>query len=184
MFDRVDGQQAVEGVIPKGVRQAVEIAENVGAAGRIPVDPDGSGLLVNPAADVQYSWSSRFARVGHSSRVSDVGPRWPLVTAGAGLRLPDNHTDLVHNGVMRTGSKTVRQSVSLPSNVAVQVRTLARTRRLSANRMLVELIENGIDAEKRKQQEFFDLAERFRAATDPEEVKRLGDRMGRMVFGV
>jgi hypothetical protein len=50
--------------------------------------------------------------------------------------------------------------------------------------MLVELIENGIDAEKRKQQEFFDLAERFRAATDPEEVKRLGDRMGRMVFGV
>jgi hypothetical protein len=104
------------------------------------------------------------------------GRRW--------VEAPDNHTDLVHNGVMRTGSKTVRQSVSLPSNVAVQVRTLARTRRLSANRMLVELIENGIDAEKRKQQEFFDLAERFRAATDPEEVKRLGDRMGRMVFGV
>ena len=35
-------------------------------------------------------------------------------------------------------------------------------RRLSANRMLLELIENGIEAEKRKQQEFFDLAERFR----------------------
>jgi len=27
--------------------------------------------------------------------------------------------------------------------------------------MLVELIENGIEAEKRKQQEFFKLAERF-----------------------
>jgi hypothetical protein len=49
--------------------------------------------------------------------------------------------------------------------------------------MLVELIENGMEAEKRKQQEFFDLAERFRAATDPDEVKRLGDQMGRMVFG-
>ena len=96
---------------------------------------------------------------------------------------PHNHTDLVHNGVMRPGNKVVRQSVSLPSNVATQVRTLAKTRRLSANRMLVELIENGIDAEKRKQQEFFDLAKRFRAATDPEEVKRLGDRMGRMIFG-
>ena len=60
---------------------------------------------------------------------------------------------------------------------------MARIRRLSANRMLVELIENGIEAEKQKQQEFFDLAERFRNATDPEEVKRLGDRMGRMVFG-
>jgi hypothetical protein len=49
--------------------------------------------------------------------------------------------------------------------------------------MLVELIENGIEAEKRKQLEFFDLAERFRNATDPEETKRLGDQMGRMVFG-
>jgi hypothetical protein len=49
--------------------------------------------------------------------------------------------------------------------------------------MLVELIENGIEAEKRKQQEFFDLAERFRAATDPKEVSRLGDQMGRMIFG-
>jgi len=60
---------------------------------------------------------------------------------------------------------------------------MAKTRRLSANRMLVELIENGIEAEKHRQQKFFDLAERFRSATDPEDVKRLGDRMGRMVFG-
>jgi hypothetical protein len=49
--------------------------------------------------------------------------------------------------------------------------------------MLLELIENGMEAEKRKQQEFFDLAARFRNATDPDEVKRLGDQMGRMVFG-
>ena len=84
---------------------------------------------------------------------------------------------------MRSANKAVRQSVSLPANVAVQVRTMAKTRRLSANRMLVELVENGIAAEKQKQQEFFDLAERFRNATDHEEVKRLGDQMGRMVFG-
>ena len=84
---------------------------------------------------------------------------------------------------MRTASKAVRLSVSLPANIAAQVRNLAKARRLSANRMLLELIEDGIEAEKRKQQEFFDLAERFRSATDPAEVKRLGDRMGRMVFG-
>jgi len=90
---------------------------------------------------------------------------------------------LVHTGDMRSANKTVRQSVSLPSNVAAQVRSMAKSRRLSANRMLVELLENGIEAEKRKQQEFFDLAERFRRATDPEEVKRLGDQLGRMVFG-
>lgn len=84
---------------------------------------------------------------------------------------------------MASQTKTVRQSVSLPATVASQVRSMAKGRRLSTNRVLVELIENGIAAEKKKQQEFLDLAERFRAATDPEEVKRLGDQLGRMVFG-
>jgi predicted DNA-binding ribbon-helix-helix protein len=92
-----------------------------------------------------------------------------------------NRTILVHTGVM--SNKTVRQSVSLPANVAAQVRNLARRRKLSSNRMLVELIENGIEGEKRKQQEFFRLAERFRNATNPAEAKRLGDELGRMVFG-
>ena len=94
---------------------------------------------------------------------------------------------LVQNAVqlrlMKNQLKSVRQSVSLPAKTAAQVRNLAKTRRLSSNRMLVELIENGIEAENRKQQEFFELAERFRNATDPEEAKRLGDALGRMVFG-
>jgi hypothetical protein len=84
---------------------------------------------------------------------------------------------------MRAEQKTVRQSVSLPVKVATQVRAMAKTRRLSATRMLVELIENGIETEKRKQQEFFDLAERFRDEKDPDAAKRLGDQLGRMVFG-
>ncbi len=84
---------------------------------------------------------------------------------------------------MRTTDKTVRQSVSLPAKVATQVRGMAKTRRLSANRMLLELIENGIEAEKRKQQEFFALAERFRSESDSEKAKRLGDQLGRMLFG-
>ena len=90
---------------------------------------------------------------------------------------------MVHNGAMKSANKTVRQSVSLPATTAAKVRSLAKTRRLSSNRMLVELIENGIEAEKRRQQEFFELAEKFRNATDPEETKRLGDKLGRMVFG-
>jgi hypothetical protein len=84
---------------------------------------------------------------------------------------------------MRVTSKTVRQSVTLPAPIAAKVRTLAKSRRLSANRVLLELIETGMEAETRKEQEFFSLAERFRSATDPEEIKRLGDEMGRMVFG-
>jgi len=84
---------------------------------------------------------------------------------------------------MKSQAKAVRQSISLPAKTAAQVRSLAKTRRVSSNRMLVELIENGIEAEKRKQQEFFALAEQFRSASDPKEAKRLGDALGRMVFG-
>jgi len=84
---------------------------------------------------------------------------------------------------MKSQDRAVRQSVSLPSKTAAQVRSLARTRKVSSNRMLVELIENGLEAEKRKQQEFFALAEQFRNAADPEEAKRLGDALGHMVFG-
>jgi metal-responsive CopG/Arc/MetJ family transcriptional regulator len=83
---------------------------------------------------------------------------------------------------MVTATK-VRQSVSLPAEIADEVRSMAQSRKVSSNRMLLELIENGIETEKRKQQEFFDLAERFRNATNPEEVKQLGEQMGRMVFG-
>jgi hypothetical protein len=84
---------------------------------------------------------------------------------------------------MRTANKTIRQSISLPAGVAARVRSMAKTRRLSANRMLVELIEDGMEAQARKQTQFFELAERFRSASDPQEAKRLGDELGRMVFG-
>jgi hypothetical protein len=84
---------------------------------------------------------------------------------------------------MRTSKKVVRQSVGLPADTARKVRSLAKKRRLSANRVIVQLVEEGIEAEKRKQREFYELAERFRAATDPKDVERLGDDLGRMVFG-
>jgi len=35
----------------------------------------------------------------------------------------------------------------------------------------------------RKEEAFFELAERFRGSNDSEEVKRLGDELGRFVFG-
>jgi predicted DNA-binding ribbon-helix-helix protein len=80
-------------------------------------------------------------------------------------------------------AKHVRRSVTLPPKIARQVETLARQRSLSDNRVLVELIEQGIEAQQQKEKAFFQLAERFRAASDPEQVKQLGDQLGRFVFG-
>jgi len=34
-----------------------------------------------------------------------------------------------------------------------------------------------------QEQALFELAERFRSSTDPDEVKKLGDELGRFVFG-
>jgi predicted transcriptional regulator len=79
--------------------------------------------------------------------------------------------------------KQVRRSVTLPDQVARQVQRIAKRRRLSDNRVLVELIEEGIEARRQKEKAFFDLAEKFRAADDPAQVKRMGDELGRFVFG-
>ncbi|MGA2271406.1 MAG: hypothetical protein ABSH44_23320 [Bryobacteraceae bacterium] len=84
---------------------------------------------------------------------------------------------------METSHKVIRQSVTMPANLASKVRRMAKSRRTSASRMLVELVEEGIELRKQKEEEFFNLAGRFRAATDPKDVERLGNEMGRMVFG-
>jgi hypothetical protein len=80
-------------------------------------------------------------------------------------------------------TKQVRRSITLPREVAKQVEAISKQRRLSDNRVLVELIEQGIQAEKEKEKVFFDLAQRFREAHDPKEVQQLGDQLGRFVFG-
>ena len=89
---------------------------------------------------------------------------------------------MVYSGDM-AASKHVRRSVSLPVQIARQVDSLAKRRRLSDNRVLVELIEEGIEARKRKEKAFLELAERFRSSKDPAEAKALGDELGRFVFG-
>lgn len=92
-------------------------------------------------------------------------------------------TILVHNGAMKAAERAIRQSVSLPPRLAKKVGNMARTRNLSKNRILLELIESGIHAQARKQEQFFALVESFRNEKDPEAANRLGEELGRMVFG-
>jgi len=80
-------------------------------------------------------------------------------------------------------TKQVRRSVTLPSQVDKQIEAIAKKGRLSGNRVLVELVELGLEARKQKEKAFFELAERFRESNDPKQVKQLGDELGRFVFG-
>ena len=79
--------------------------------------------------------------------------------------------------------KPVRQSVSLPPRVARRVKALAKTKRTSANRIVVDLIEAGLEAREREKNLFFDLADRLTRASDAAEQKRLKDELARMTFG-
>ena len=84
---------------------------------------------------------------------------------------------------MSTLEKPVRQSVSLPPRLARRVKSLARSSRTSANRILVELIESGLEAREQERKRFFDLTDRLASARDPQEQSRLKEELARMTFG-
>ena len=84
---------------------------------------------------------------------------------------------------MSTAEKLVRQSVSLPSRVASRVKSLARNSGTSANRVIVELIETGLEAREQEKKRFFDLTDRLVRSRYPEEQKRLKEDLARMAFG-
>ena len=84
---------------------------------------------------------------------------------------------------MSISEKLVRQSVSLPARVASRVKSLARNSGTSANRVIVELIQNGLEAREQEKKRFFDLADRLARSRDAEEQKRLKEDLARMTFG-
>jgi len=83
----------------------------------------------------------------------------------------------------QVAEKIVRQSISLPSGIARRVKTLAKRERTSANRVIVNLIETGLEAREREKREFFELAERLASAKSTTEQKRLKKELARMTFG-
>ena len=73
--------------------------------------------------------------------------------------------------------------MSLPSTVARRVQAIAKRRRTSANRVIVDLIESGLDAREQEKEQFFAIAERLATTSDPAEQKRLKEELARLTFG-
>ena len=84
---------------------------------------------------------------------------------------------------MAVTEKSVRQSVTLPARVARRVKSMAKTSRMSANRIIVELIEAGIGERQREKKRFIGLADRLARSRDPEEQARLKEALAIMTFG-
>ena len=78
---------------------------------------------------------------------------------------------------------SVRQSVSIPTGIARRVRALAKTRKTSANRVLVDLIEAGLQSKETEKERFFSLVSRLTQSRNAAERQRLKEELARMTFG-
>jgi predicted DNA-binding protein len=84
---------------------------------------------------------------------------------------------------MADTDKVVRQSISIPERIARRVRGLAKRQRTSANRVLVELIEAGLESKEAEKARFFALASQLSESRDAGERERLKQELARMTFG-
>jgi hypothetical protein len=94
--------------------------------------------------------------------------------------------DLVHNSAMASAAATKvshRQTVSLPAATARRAKALARAKGVSTSRLLARLVEEGLELERSRENRFLELAHKFRATADPAQARKLGEQLGRMVFG-
>jgi hypothetical protein len=90
---------------------------------------------------------------------------------------------MVYIGNMATTEKAVRQSVTLPSPIAKRVKAMARNRKVSSNRILVELVETGLRSKEEEKRKFFQLADRLSNSKDEKEQRELKVQLAKMTFG-
>lgn len=81
------------------------------------------------------------------------------------------------------GEDTIRRSISIPSETAEKIYAIAASRRISANRAIVDLLTDAIAAYDQRREEFLALADRFQKSKDPAESKKLREQLAKMTFG-
>jgi hypothetical protein len=79
--------------------------------------------------------------------------------------------------------RSVRQRVSIPTGIARRVRALAKGRKTSANRVLVDLIETGLQSKDAEKERFFALVSQLTESRDAAERQGLKEELAPMTFG-
>jgi hypothetical protein len=80
-------------------------------------------------------------------------------------------------------ARSVRQTVTLPAALAVDVRRVAQERRITVSRALVSLAERGIRAELEAKLELEAAYQNFVGAVEPEAKSIAGRSLIRAIFG-
>jgi EAL domain-containing protein (putative c-di-GMP-specific phosphodiesterase class I) len=76
-----------------------------------------------------------------------------------------------------------RQSRLIDKRVVRRIQALAKRQRSSASRVIVELIETGLEAREQERKQFLALADRLVRSSDVSEQRRLKEELARMTFG-
>lgn len=84
---------------------------------------------------------------------------------------------------MATTEKAVRQSISLTPPLAKRVKALAKSQKVSSNRILVDLVETGLRSKEEEKRKFLELADRLSKSTNVKEQQELKEQLARMTFG-
>jgi len=73
--------------------------------------------------------------------------------------------------------------VTIPAQLARQVRRVAKERKVTMSRALVTLAERGVEAEAAERAKLTAAYERFMAEGDPAEKSAVGEDLIRAIFG-
>jgi hypothetical protein len=98
---------------------------------------------------------------------------------------------LAHNGMVqgqrkspaRRTPRSVRQSVTIPAQLAREFRRVAKERSITMSRALVTLAEQGVEAEAAARTKLAATYEEFMATSDPAKKNEAGKELIQAIFG-
>ncbi len=80
-------------------------------------------------------------------------------------------------------AKPIRQSVTIPAPLAVEVRRVGKERHLTISRALVTLAERGVQAEREAKENLKAAYRRFLKEQEPSKKEEAGKDLIRAIFG-
>ncbi|SRR5260370_1655597 len=80
-------------------------------------------------------------------------------------------------------SMSVRQSVTIPAQLAIEVKRVAKKRHLTMSRALVELAQRGVEVESAAREHLNTTYRRFMTEKNPKRKGEAGTDLIRAIFG-
>ena len=80
-------------------------------------------------------------------------------------------------------ARSVRQSVTIPAQLALEVRRVAKERKVTMSRALVTLAEQGVEAEATARARLAAVYQEFMSEADPAKKNEAGRELIHAIFG-